>query len=229
MKITQLESIAKNDDRRIFEDEALYIERKTALSSEDTAGLWEVINQGFAAINSRSGQLQSMEYNEFLEDIDSEKVLKFIARDNSDQRIIGYLSVHVGLDAVSWVDTTVMPVMRDIQEQVDASAESYYISTFVVPPSMQGLQLGGHLLNAALTDMYVTVQESGAKTVAFFDCAEENYPGIPQYAERIAIDLSDNDKTYSVAKISETTDVSGEKPHVQHYFSLKISKNQTQS
>lgn len=217
--VSQIEELQnKNNESIVYKDDEYYVERSTQLTPLDTEKLWEIIQSGFAAVNAKTEHKQDMEYDEFKADIDNQNVIKYLAK-NETGEIVGYLSVHVGLDEVNWIPRD---IIGQVQKEADDSATPYYISTFVVPPSMQGLNLGAALLKGSLTDMASVSRVTGKNGIAFFDCAEVNYPMIPQYTRRVAQDLTTENETYAVKKIYEECidDSTREK---QYYYSVTIS------
>jgi hypothetical protein len=153
----------------------------SALSSEETENVWRIIETGFAAVNSRSAEPQSMTREEFETDASSSDVIKYIA--TTDKGIVGYLALHTGLETVSWVETE---KLREAQETVDPKGWAFYISTIVVPPDIRGTRTVFTLLHGAYSHLRRLDEATGHRSVAFFDCADVNFPGIPHLAERAA-------------------------------------------
>ena len=217
--ISQIDELHNTKNKNtIYQDGTTTIERHFQLTENEVDDLWHIIQVGFAAVNARSEHRQDMEYEEFISDIQNSNVIKYLAR-NATNEIVGYLSVHVGLDEIDWAPIS---MLKTEQAKIDENAEPYYISTFVVPPSMQGLSLGGVLLMGALTDMAEVAEVTGKNGVAFFDCAEVNYPVIPEYAERIAQELTTDSTRYVVSKVHEAY-VDDNNKEKQYYYSVTIS------
>ena len=197
---------------------AVSVNKIKEVSSEQKNMIWGMIQNGFKAINSRSSHRQDMEEQEFSADIINDNVLKYVAYDNNGS-ITGFLSVHVGLDSVTWAPGNILKIKQD---EIDKQAESYYISTFVVDPSVSGMSIGSSLLKAALTEMAVVNIKTGKNGVAFFDCAEANHPYIPEIAKHIAEELTTSNRKYSVEFLcAEPVGDSAEK---QYYYSVTVQE-----
>jgi hypothetical protein len=88
---------------------------------------------------------------------------------------------------------------------------------------MKGMYIGSQLLKASLINMYNVSQASSRKNVAFYDCAEANYPGIPLYVKRVTEELSTDEVQYSSEEIFSVDTTENGVTDTQHYFYLKHS------
>jgi len=150
------------------------------VSEPDKEQLWGMIETGFAALNSRSHEKQSMAFEEFLEDMASPTVFKYIAY-NDEERPIGLMTVHTELDDITWSDRE---MLEKQQEAVDPTALSYYVGTLVVTPDMRGTETATRLLQSAIRHFRDVNNESGKNSLAFFDCASANHPWLYRYVEQ---------------------------------------------
>lgn len=141
--------------------------------------LWEMIQTGFQDLNRKSYEKQDMTQSELFEDLRSNQVLKYIARDQK-QRPVGLLTVHAGLDDVTWTDTT---KLMQKQNEVDPDATPYYVGTIVVPVNERGSEAATNLIRAALLHFKQTNNKRQEDSIVFFDCAEANYPWLAQFIQ----------------------------------------------
>jgi hypothetical protein len=217
------------------------------LPEEDMQPLWEMIESGFAALNSRSYDKQSMAFDEFLHDVESPDVLKYVAY-NQEKVPVGFLTVHAGLEGVDWVDKEM--VMNE-QAEVDPTAASYYIGTLVVTPDVRGTETAPSLVRAALRHFRDTNEETGQDSLCFFDCAKANHPwlarfvrgmarptadfeGIPIKIKEIgteywAEDLTDEDLANTGHVIKKVRTLPDDSAHYnvvdeQHFYSIQVKK-----
>ncbi len=146
---------------------------------DDYDELWDTVQTGFRDINHKSYEKQDMTRDELLADLQSDQVLKYIARDQ-DQQPIGLLTVHAGLDNVTWTDTT---KLMQKQQEVDPDATPYYVGTIVVPVSERGSEAATNLIRAALLHFGQTNDKRQENSIVFFDCAEVNYPWLAQFIQ----------------------------------------------
>jgi len=138
-----------------------------------TFPLWAMVQSGFRELNRRSFEKQDMTAPEFGHDFRSHRVLKYLAK--RDGHLVGYLTVHVGLDEVTWIDTA--PLI-DIQASLDSRAAPYYIGTLVVPQELRGGGVVIPLLRAALQHFQAVSHRIDCNSLCFFDCAGANHPGL---------------------------------------------------
>ncbi len=159
---------------------SVVVGREVTQSDKDI--LWPTIQAGFIDLNRKSYEKQDMTLEEFEADMESPHVLKYIARDEADAPI-GILTVHVGLEDISWTNTA---PLQEVQDQVDPTATPYYIGTVVVPPDLRGTSTATRLLQGAYLHFQSVNEAQDKHSLAFFDCAEANYPWLGQFAEAVA-------------------------------------------
>lgn len=142
-------------------------------------GLWGIVEMGFHDLNSRSYEKQDMTKQELVSDLQSASVLKYVARD-TDLAPIGLMTVHKGLDTITWANTNVLSC---IQKEIDPSALPYYVGTLVVPLSERGTNAARNLLYGALLHFSQTNKRKQEDALVFFDCADANYPWLAQFIQ----------------------------------------------
>ncbi|MDB5175466.1 MAG: hypothetical protein JWM81_324 [Candidatus Saccharibacteria bacterium] len=142
--------------------------------------LWGIIEQGFFDLNRRSYEKQDMTREEFDADLDSAAVVKFISHDK-EGKPLGLLTVHKGLEDIVWTDTSAMAAE---QAKVDPLASPYYIGTIVVALDAKGSEAASRMLQGAYLHFRNVNERYGRQSVAFFDCADANYPWLGEFAEK---------------------------------------------
>lgn len=168
-----LELIRKNDGSTVT------VTKDIPAEEYDT--LWNMVETGFRELNQKSYEKQDMTRDEFEADINSQHVLKYVARDSSGD-LLGLLTVHVGLEDVTWTNTD---RLNDVQKGVDSDATSYYIGTLVVPKGLRGTSIARSMLNGALIHFQDVNNATSQNSLLFFDCAEANYPWLGKFVERL--------------------------------------------
>ncbi len=139
-----------------------------------------MVSKGFSTVNKNSIEKQNMTRDEFDLDISSINVLKYIAKDNNGETI-GYMTVHKGLESITWADTEQMHIL---QLENDPDAETFYIGTMVVEPDQRGLNIAKSLLRSSYKHLHEYNKATGKNSLVFFDCADFNHPGIPLIAKK---------------------------------------------
>lgn len=162
--------------------EGTVISVTTEVSDADKEKLWKIVQDGFLDLNKRSYDRQDMTYEEFMADMDSPSVLKYIATDEN-QNPIGYLAARIGLDGIDWADTD---TLRAEQSKLDPAAQSYYITTVVVSPDHRGSQTATSLLQGALVHFKKLNTEMSQDSLCFFDCANANHPWLAEFISKVA-------------------------------------------
>jgi hypothetical protein len=167
------------DSKRLIEGSGTSIEVMTAVDTEIQEKLWEIVNQGFVELNSKSYEQQDMTREEFDHDMSSDRVLKYLAF--HDDEPVGFLTVHEGLEDIVWAD---QDKLRQEEHDLEADGTSFYIGTLVVPASLRAGRIASSLLRGSFQHFHTYNGQVGKKSLIFFDCAEANYPGIPDFAMR---------------------------------------------
>jgi|GEM_PF-7115433 len=147
----------------------------------DQAKLWPIVQVGFVDLNRKSFEKQDMTHEEFVADMESPDVYKYLAYD-SEGEPVGYLTVHNGLEHISWVDTE---MIRAEQAKVDADATSYYVGTLVVTPEKRGTGAAELLLRGAIRHFSQANATTGHDAEVFFDCAGANHPWLAQFIQSV--------------------------------------------
>jgi hypothetical protein len=116
--------------------------------------------------------------------MDSPHVLKYTARAR-DARLIGLLTVHIGLEDIVWTDTA---PLQAIQNETDPTARPYYVGTLVVPPDMRGTDASSAIIQGAFRHFKEANTLGEQQSLLFFDCADANHPWLAQYIQRVGGD-----------------------------------------
>lgn len=161
--------------------EGITVSVSTQVEQTDRAALWNMVETGFMDLNRRSYERQDMTHEEFEADLDSQHVLKYVARDK-EQNPIGVLTVHVGLDDITWTNTS---RLAEAQRQVDERAVPYYVGTLVVPPDMRGTDTASYLVKASFVHFKQVNQATNQNSLVFFDCAHGNYPWLGEFVQKV--------------------------------------------
>lgn len=190
--MTTMESANHDSLQDLYEQELLHTQTddgeisvavtRDIADEEDRMALWGMIETGFAALNSRSFELQSMAFDEFIEDVSRADVLKYVARDESGIPI-GYMTAHIDMDNISWVNRDLLQAQQD---GVDRGADSFFIGTLVVSPERRGSEAIPTLIHAALQHFRDMNAASGRNALCFFDCAQANYPWLAEYVKSLS-------------------------------------------
>ncbi len=175
------QKVQNHYEELLLEDGGMTVAVSDYISTEEHDTLWNMVETGFADLNRRSYEKQDMTKDELVSDLESDKVLKYVARDASSNPI-GLLTVHRGLDAVTWTDTD---ELRKQQMGVDPDALPYYVGTIVVPVSERGTATAENLIRGALLHFRQTNNQRQENALVFFDCAEANYPWLPQFIQAV--------------------------------------------
>lgn len=143
--------------------------------------LWGIVEDGFQELNRKSYEKQDMTREELEADLKSPRVLKYVARD-ADKGLVGLLTVHIGLEDISWSDVS---DLEKAQDKTDPAAKPYYVGTIVVPPSERGTNAASSLIRGALLHFGQVNDAKGYESLVFFDCAEANYPWLGQFIQEV--------------------------------------------
>lgn len=214
------------------------VEYQASPSAKDSEALWEIVQKGFIDLNRKAYEKQDMTREEFDADMTNPDVLKYVAYD-ADHNPIGCLTVHQGLEEVTWADKG---TLEEVQTKYNKPNPPYYVGTIVVPPDQQGSGVAKHLLQAALTHFNNDLPDA----LCFFDCADANYPWLAEFVENsaqpseadnfkgIKLAVSEIYKKYwirseATGEITETYDLPSETSQTkvldtQHYYSIVFQK-----
>lgn len=163
------------------------VEVSKVISDSDRDSIWAMLQAGFVDLNRRTYEKQDMTLEEYQADLESNNVLKYVAR-SADDTPSGYLSVHVGFDDITWTDTT---RLSEEQNKLDPTADPYYIGTLVVLPDARRTETAPKLLQAALTHFKQVNTLTGRNSIVFFDCADANYPWLGNFVKNLALPSAD--------------------------------------
>ncbi len=217
--------------------EGLSVTVGTSVPEEEYDSLWHMVETGFQDLNQRSYEKQDMTRDELEADLRSEHVLKYVARD-ADANPLGLLTVHVGLDYITWTDTSRIEAK---QSEVDPLAVPYYVGTVVVPVDERGTGTAASLLRGAFAHFRQANTERGQDSLVFFDCAHANYPWLGEFIQEMGMptdehpDLSSEvEELYTSAWLKDgdtirkvygpSEDAAGEVLDTQHYYAVSITK-----
>jgi GNAT superfamily N-acetyltransferase len=163
------------------QDEGLTIVASREVSEVDRESLWGVIETGFAALNRRSYENQSMALDEFIADMDSPNVVKYIAYDD-DNIPLGLIVAHDNVEDATWAN---QELLGKAQAEADPEARSYYVGTLVVSPDKRGTTIATRLVQAAISNFRETNERDQKNSLGFFDCAAANHPWLSEYVGQI--------------------------------------------
>lgn len=165
----------------LFETETQLVSITDFIDHQEASVIWGILQEGFQELNQRSYDKQDMSFGEFTSDMESADVLKFLVRNREDERIEGCMAIHVGLERLTWVDTS---RIQEEQDAVDPKAPPYYVTTLVVSKDLRGTETAKRLLQGAMLHFKRTNAQLGEESVCFFDCAEANYPWLGVFVDR---------------------------------------------
>lgn len=166
-------------------DGSLRVVVSEEVSRNDRDQIWEMVRDGFVTLNSRSAEHQDPTRAELEADMESKDVLKYVAYDQNDKPV-GFMTAHVGLEGITWVDESIKAKMAEQQAKTDPKGRPAYVGTLVVPEDLRATEVTPALVRSALLHWHNQINDSNEHFLCFFDCAQANYPGLPLLIKRLA-------------------------------------------
>lgn len=147
----------------------------TVVSTEIAERFWSLYDQAFEPLRTASPCRQYMREHEFKEEMNDERMLKFVLWDESDNAL-GMALVATDLYAVDWISPDYFK--RRFPEHFKRGLV-YYFGALLVEPSSQGMKYSKMLLQELVN---FVIRNNG---IAAYDCYSGNNQWMPDLIARM--------------------------------------------
>ncbi len=165
-------------DHELIESRGINVGLENVVDGEDAEYMWQMYQRGFSALNASTLSRQSLDEEEFKEELADPGVIKYMAR-NPKGVLVGYMAVEKGLflpDASPYWPQQDDDLLSAVQAEVDPNAPSFYISSFLVDKKADEymLKTSKIILQGALRHFREVSEALEADPVCFYDFAPDN-------------------------------------------------------
>lgn len=147
----------------------------TVVSAEIAERFWSLYDQAFEPLRTASPCRQYMREHEFKEEMNDERMLKFVLWDELDNAL-GMALVATDLHAVDWISPDYFK--RRFPEHFERGLV-YYFGALLVEPSSQGMKYSKMLLQELVN---FVIRNNG---IAAYDCYSGNNQWMPDLIARM--------------------------------------------
>lgn len=171
-------------DHTLIDSKGVTVGLENVVTGSDAESMWEMYQRGFMALNASVLSRQSLDKEEFKEELEDSTVMKYMARNRSGAPI-GYMAVEKGLfrtDASPYWNQQDDNLLSKLQSEIDPDAPSFYIASFLVDKDTDEYMLKASkiILQGALRHFREVCLALGAKALCFYDFAPANHY-LPDY------------------------------------------------
>lgn len=149
------------------------------------ADVFALVRRGFADVNAISGGREDMTDAEFMADWADPLTYRFLCM--RDGAPVGYLTVLIGLERVTWVPRG--PIVER-QNELGLSGPPLYVGTLVVDPAQRGGAILLALLRRTVEELVAWNHAPNQRTAVYFDAIGRTAKLLPGLSERVALTVA---------------------------------------